>query len=87
MTAQPPSWSEGRNRRLGGTVGPIARLSRSLKTAGSLRGVIAAAIGGYWEMLQYEGNFCTVTASVISAAFWYFRDDETDIGAIGPTAS
>jgi len=44
---------------------PIARLIRSLKIAGVSVALIAAAIGGYWGLLQYEGNLHTVSAGVL----------------------
>jgi len=44
---------------------PIARLMRCLKIAGVSVGLIAAAIGGYWGLLQYEGNLHAVSAGVL----------------------
>ncbi len=44
---------------------PIARLIRSLKIAGASAGLIAATIGGYWGVLQYEGNLHAVSAGVL----------------------
>ena len=44
---------------------PIARLIRSLKIAGVSVALMAAAIGGYWGILQYEGNLHTVSEGVL----------------------
>ena len=44
---------------------PIARITRSLKIAGVCVGLLAASIGGYWGVLQYEGNLHTVSAGVL----------------------
>jgi len=44
---------------------PIAWLVRALKVAGVSVGLTAASIGGYWGILQYEGNFHTVSAGVL----------------------
>jgi protein tyrosine/serine phosphatase len=43
----------------------IARLIRCLKIAGVSVGLIAGAIGGYWGILQYEGNLHAVSAGVL----------------------
>src|SRR6266536_3290552 len=44
---------------------PIAWLIRSLKITGISVGLIAAAIGGYWGILQYEGNLHAVSAGTL----------------------
>ena len=44
---------------------PIARLIRCLKIAGVCAVLSAAAIGGYWGVLQYEGNLHAVSAGVL----------------------
>jgi len=44
---------------------PLCRLIRCLKIAGVSVALIAAAIGGYWGILQYEGNLHAVTAGVL----------------------
>jgi protein tyrosine/serine phosphatase len=44
---------------------PIARLIRCLKIAGVCVALSAAAIGGYWGVLQYEGNLHAVSAGVL----------------------
>jgi len=44
---------------------PIARLIRGLKIAGVSVALTAAAIGGYWGILQYEGNLHAVSAGIL----------------------
>jgi protein tyrosine/serine phosphatase len=44
---------------------PIARLIRCLKIAGVSVGLIAASIGSYWGILQYEGNLHAVSEGVL----------------------
>ena len=44
---------------------PIARLIQCLKIAGVSVGLMAAAIGGYWGVLQYEGNLHPVSAGIL----------------------
>jgi len=44
---------------------PIARLIQGLKIAGVSVGLMAAAIGSYWGVLQYEGNLHAVSAGVL----------------------
>jgi len=44
---------------------PIARLIGCLKTLGVSVGLTAAAIGGYWGVLQYDGNLHAVSAGVL----------------------
>jgi len=44
---------------------PIARLIRCLKIAGGSVALIAAAIGSYWGVLQYEGNLHAVSAGIL----------------------
>src|SRR4051812_13007227 len=44
---------------------PFAVLVRGLKIAVVSLGLFAASIGGYWGVLQYEGNFHTVAAGVL----------------------
>jgi protein tyrosine/serine phosphatase len=43
----------------------IARLVRCLKIAGISIALSTAAIGGYWGVLQYEGNLHAVSAGVL----------------------
>jgi len=44
---------------------PIAGFIRSLKIAGISLTLVAAGIGGYWGILQYEGNLHAVSAGVL----------------------
>jgi undecaprenyl-diphosphatase len=44
---------------------PIARLIRCLKIAGVSGALIAASIGSYWGILQYEGNLHAVSEGVL----------------------
>ena len=44
---------------------PIAWLIRSLMIAGVSVGLAAAAIGGYWGVLQYEGNLHAVSTGIL----------------------
>jgi protein tyrosine/serine phosphatase len=44
---------------------PLAWLVRGFKIAGVSVGLIAAAIGGYWGILQYEGNLHAVSAGIL----------------------
>jgi protein tyrosine phosphatase (PTP) superfamily phosphohydrolase (DUF442 family) len=43
----------------------VARLLRCLKVAGISVVLVAGSIGGYWGILQYEGNIHTVRAGVL----------------------
>jgi protein tyrosine/serine phosphatase len=65
MTARPLSWANAKTGNGTNRSRPIARLLQCLKIAGVSVGLIAAAIGGYWGILQYEGNFHTVSAGVL----------------------
>ena len=44
---------------------PFARLVRGLQIAGVFVALTAAAIGGYWGVLQYEGNLHAVSTGVL----------------------
>ena len=44
---------------------PIAGLIRALKIAGVCLALAAAGIGGYWGLLQYEGNLHAVSAGIL----------------------
>jgi protein tyrosine/serine phosphatase len=44
---------------------PIAGLIRGLKIAGVCLVLVAAVIGGYWGVLQYEGNLHTVSTGIL----------------------
>jgi protein tyrosine phosphatase (PTP) superfamily phosphohydrolase (DUF442 family) len=65
MTARPLSWSDAGTGDQANRSRPIARLMRWLRIAGVSLGLTAAAIAGYWGILQYEGNFHTVSAGVL----------------------
>src|ERR1700688_4540126 len=65
MTARQPRWA---NAKTGGRtvrLGPIARLIRSLKVAAVAVGLAASSIGGYWGILQYEGNLHVVNGGIL----------------------
>jgi protein tyrosine/serine phosphatase len=65
MTARPLSWSDAGTGDQANRSRPIARFMRWLRIAGVSLGLTAAAIAGYWGILQYEGNFHTVSAGVL----------------------
>lgn len=65
MTARPLSWSDAGTGDQANRSRPIARFMRWLRMAGASLGLTAAAIAGYWGILQYEGNFHTVSAGVL----------------------
>ena len=44
---------------------PIARLIRCLRIAAVSVGLMAASIGSYWGILQYQGNFHAVSEGVL----------------------
>ena len=54
---------------------PLAWLVRCLKIAGVSGGLIAAAIGGYWGILQYEGNFHAVSAGILYRSAQLNKDE------------
>jgi undecaprenyl-diphosphatase len=54
---------------------PIARLMRSLKIAGVSVGLIAAAIGGYWGLVQYDSNLHTVSAGTLYRSAQLSKDE------------
>ncbi len=65
MIARPLSRSDAETGDQTNRSRPIARLMRCLRVAGVSVVLIAAAIAGYWGILQYEGNFHTVSAGVL----------------------
>jgi protein tyrosine/serine phosphatase len=65
MSARPLSWPAAKPGDLIQRSRPIARLMRCLKIAGVSIGLMIASIGGYWGLLQYEGNLHTVSAGVL----------------------
>ena len=54
---------------------PIAWLIRSLKIAGVSVGLMAAAVGSYWGVLQYEGNLHAVNAGILYRSAQLSKDD------------
>jgi protein tyrosine/serine phosphatase len=65
MTAKQLGWA---NAKTGGRTdrsSPIARLIRSLKIAAVVVGLTAGSLGGYWGILQYEGNLHVVSAGIL----------------------
>jgi protein tyrosine/serine phosphatase len=65
MTARQLGWA---NAKPGGRTdrsGPVARVVRSLKIAAVAVGLTAVSIGGYWGILQYEGNLHVVSAGIL----------------------
>jgi protein tyrosine/serine phosphatase len=58
-------WADAKTADRADRSGPIAWLVRSLKIAGLAAGLLAGSVGGYWGLLQYEGNFHAVTAGVL----------------------
>jgi protein tyrosine/serine phosphatase len=65
MTARPLSWADAKTGDRTKRSRPIARLIRWVKIAGVSVVLIAASIGGYWGILQYEGNLHAVSAGVL----------------------
>ena len=53
----------------------LAWLVRCLKIAGISVGLIAAAIGGYWGILQYEGNLHAVSAGILYRSAQLNKDE------------
>ena len=54
---------------------PLARLVRCLQIAGVSVGLTVAAIGGYWGVLQYEGNLHAVSAGILYRSAQLSKDD------------
>jgi len=54
---------------------PFARHIRCLKIAGVFAVLFAAAIGGYWGVLQYEGNLHAVNAGILYRSAQLSKDD------------
>jgi protein tyrosine/serine phosphatase len=65
MSARPLSWPATKPGDLIQRSRPIARLIRCLKIAAVSVGLMAGAIGGYWGLLQFEGNLHAVSAGVL----------------------
>lgn len=65
MTAQPLSETDATTGDPTNRSRPIARLVRCLKIAGVSLGLMAASIGGYWGILQYQGNLHAVSEGVL----------------------
>jgi protein tyrosine/serine phosphatase len=65
MPARPRSWADTKTGDRPNRSRPIAWLMRCLKIAGVSVGLLAASIGSYWGILQYEGNLHTVSAGVL----------------------
>jgi len=65
MTTQPLSGLDAKTGDGQPRSRTVARLLRCLKVAGVCVGLMAASIGGYWGILQYEGNLHTVRAGVL----------------------
>ncbi len=65
MTPRPLSWLDAKTDARTNRSGAVARLIGCLKIAGACVGLLAASIGGYWGILQYEGNLHAVRAGVL----------------------
>jgi protein tyrosine/serine phosphatase len=65
MTARQLGWASAKTAGRRDRSAPIARLIRSLKIAAVAVGLTAASIGGYWGILQYEGNLHAVSAGIL----------------------
>jgi protein tyrosine/serine phosphatase len=65
MTARPLSGADATTGDRTHRSRPIARFIRCLKIAGVSVGLLAASIGGYWGILQYQGNLHAVSEGVL----------------------
>ncbi len=65
MTPRPLSWLDAKTGDRTDRSGAVARLIGGLKIAGICVALVAASVGGYWGILQYEGNLHTVRAGVL----------------------
>jgi protein tyrosine/serine phosphatase len=65
MSARLLSWAGAQAQDRTNRSRPIARLMRGLKIAGVSVVLLASSIGGYWGILQYEGNLHTVSGGVL----------------------
>ena len=65
MAARQLGWADPETGNRANRSAPVAWFLRSLKIVGVSIGLFAASIGGYWGLLQYEGNFHAVSAGVL----------------------
>lgn len=65
MPARQLGWADAKTGDRANRSGPLAWFIRSLKIAGVSVGLLAASVGGYWGILQYDGNFHAVRAGVL----------------------
>jgi protein tyrosine phosphatase (PTP) superfamily phosphohydrolase (DUF442 family) len=65
MGSRPLTWLDAKTGDRPIRSRAVARLIRCVKIAGVCVGLLAASIGGYWGILQYEGNLHTVSAGVL----------------------
>jgi len=65
MTARQLGWAAAKTADPTTRSRPIAWLVRSLKIAAIAVGLTASSIGGYWGILQYEGNLHVVSPGVL----------------------
>ena len=65
MSARRLSWADAKTDGPPASSSRIAWFIRALKIAGVSVGLMAASIGGYWGMLQYEGNLHAVSEGVL----------------------
>jgi protein tyrosine/serine phosphatase len=75
MTARQLGWADAKPGDRMNRSGPIAWLIRSLKVAGVSVGLTASSIGGYWGILQYQGNLHTVSAGVLYRSAQLSKDE------------
>ena len=65
MGSRPLTWLDAKTGDRPNRSRAVARHIRGVKIAGVCVGLLAASIGGYWGVLQYEGNLHTVSAGVL----------------------
>jgi len=65
MSARRLSWADAKTDGPPASSSRIAWFIRALNITGVSVGLMAASIGGYWGMLQYEGNLHAVSEGVL----------------------
>lgn len=65
MPAEPLGWNDATTGGRANWPRPVAWLMRGLKIGGGAIGLVAAAIGLYWGIVQYDGNLHAVSDGVL----------------------
>jgi protein tyrosine phosphatase (PTP) superfamily phosphohydrolase (DUF442 family) len=75
MTPRQLGWADAKTGGRRSRSGPIARFVRSLKIAVVAVALTAASIGGYWGILEYEGNLHAVTPGILYRSAQLNKDE------------